>query len=237
MSIESVLLIIGSYLLGSVPTSYLAAKWYKGIDIRKNNTGHAGLGSIWRITPKKVSLPVMFFDFGKGLGMVVLAQCLGMGKPEQIAVGLAAVIGHNWPVFLRFYGGRGILTSWGVIFIWWFPWAPVTFFAGATLSLLNKGSPLPVLIGLAMLPVVSWVFGQPFAVTIGFLVLLLIVITKRLTAPKSAEAASLSKRELMINRLLFDRDIRDKETTLIIIHRKRRKAESLHQEGEEQKKA
>ena len=236
MSIESIPLIIGAYLLGSVPASYLAAKWYKGIDIRQYSPGHAGAGSIWRTTPKKVSLPVMFFDFGKGIGMVALAQCLGMGRPEQIAVGLAAVIGHNWPVFLRFYGGRGILTSWGVIFIWWFPWAPITFFGGATLSLLNKGSPLPVLIGLAMLPVVSWVFGQPLTVTIGFLVLLLIVVIKRLTAPKSAEAASLSKRELMISRLLFDRDIRNKETTLHIIRRRRRKAESLHPEGAEQKR-
>jgi len=236
VNIESVPLIIGSYLLGSVPASYLAAKWYKGIDIRQYSAGHAGAGSIWRITPKKVSLPVMFFDFSKGLGMVALAQYLGMGKPEQIAVGLAAIVGHNWPVFLRFYGGRGILTSMGVMVMWWFPWAPVIFFGGTTLTLLDKGSPLPVLIGIAMLPVVSWVFGQPLAVTIGFLVLLLIVVTKRLTAPKSAEAASRGKRELMISRLLFDRDIREKETTLHIIRRKRRKAESLHQEGEEQKK-
>jgi glycerol-3-phosphate acyltransferase PlsY len=236
VSIESVLLTIGSYLVGSVPASYLAAKRYKGIDIRQNSAGHAGAGSIWHITPKRVSLPVIFFDFSKGIGMVALAYYLGMGKPEQIAVGLAAVLGHNWPVFLRFYGGRGILTSWGVIVIWWFPWAPVTFFGGATLTLLNKGSPLPVLIGIAMLPIVSWVFGQPLAVTIGFLVLLLIVVIKRLTAPKSAEAASVGKRELIISRLLFDRDIREKETTLRIIRRKKRKAESLHHEGKEQEK-
>jgi len=235
VSIESVLLIIGAYL-GSVPASYLAAKWYKGIDIRQYSAGHAGAGSIWRITPKKVSLPVVFFDFGKGMGMVVLAQHLGIGISGQVAVGLAAIVGHNWPVFLNFNGGRGILTAMGVITIWWLPWGLVTFLAGALLTLLGKGSPLPVLIGIGALPVVSWRLGQPLAVIIGFLVLFLIVVIRRLTAPKSAEAASLSKRELMISRLLFDRDIREKETTLHIIRRKRRKVESLHQEDEEPKK-
>ena len=239
LSIESVPLIIGAYLLGSVPTSYLAAKWSRGIDIRQHGAGHAGASSIWRITPKKVSVPVMIFDFGKGIGIVALAHYLGMGKPEQIAVGLVAIIGHNWPIFLRFYGGRGILTAMGVIVLWWSPWWPpwavITFLGGTALTLLGKGSPLPVLIGIAMLPLVSWGFGQPLAVTIGFLVLLLIIVIRRLTAPKSAEATSRSKKELLVNRLLFDRDVREQETILHIIPRKKRKAECLPEEDEKQR--
>jgi len=214
VAIESALLIVGAYLLGSVPAAYLAAKYSRGIDIRQYGPGHVGVGSIWTIISKKVALPVIIFDLGKGAGMVVAARLVGLDITGQVAVGLAAIVGHNWPVFLRFNGGRGILTALGVICIWWIPWwipwGLVTFLAGASLTLLGRGSPLPVLIGIAAIPVVSWVLGQPLAITLGFLALLLIVVIRRLTVPRSDSALSISKRQLLLNRLLFDRDIRER---------------------------
>jgi glycerol-3-phosphate acyltransferase PlsY len=131
VNIESVALIMGAYLVGSVPTAYLVAKYYRGIDIRQYGPGHVGVGSIWALTPKKVSLPVVLFDLGKGMGMVWAAKLLGMDVTVQVAVGLAAIVGHNWPVFLRFNGGRGILTALGVVFTWWVPWGLVIFLGGA----------------------------------------------------------------------------------------------------------
>jgi len=233
--VESVLLAIGAYLLGSVPASYLAAKWSRGIDIRQNGSGHVGASRIWRLTSKKVAVTVVLFDFGKGIGMVVLAQHLGIGISGQVAVGLAAIVGHNWPVFLNFNGGRGILTAMGIISIWWLPWGPVTFLAGAALTLLGKGSPLPVLIGIGALPVVSWGLGQPLVVIIGFLVLFLIVVIRRLTAPLSAEAAAMNRKQLLINRFLFDRDVREQETQLHIIPRKASLSRSSRKQQEGRK--
>ena len=110
-------LILGAYLLASVPASYLVAKWSRGIDLRQYGTGQVGAGNLWRMTSWRLGLPVGIFDLSKGLVMVWVAQLVGLGIAEQVTVGLAAIIGHNWPIFLRFNGGRGIGTSLGVILI------------------------------------------------------------------------------------------------------------------------
>ncbi len=117
MVVESVLLIVGAYLLGSVPTAYLAARLSRGIDIRLYGTSQVGASNLLRMTSKRLALPVIIFDLGKGTAMVWVAQLMGLGTAHQVAMGLAVIVGHNWPVFLRFSGGRGILTTLGVIFI------------------------------------------------------------------------------------------------------------------------
>jgi glycerol-3-phosphate acyltransferase PlsY len=113
VSIEFVLLLLGAYLLGSVPAAYLAARWSRGIDIRQYGSGNIGVSNLWRSTSKWLAMPVIIFDFGKGMLLVWIAQLLGLGIDQQVAIGLAAIIGHNWPVFLRFSGGRGLLTTLG----------------------------------------------------------------------------------------------------------------------------
>ncbi len=213
MVIEFVLLTIGAYLLGSVPAAYLAARRSRGIDLRKYGTGNVSVGNLWRMTSKRLALPVIIFDLGKGAAMVWAAQLLGLGVVPQVAVGLAAIIGHNWPVFLRFNGGRGILTTLGVAFLL-MPWGIVVILAGASLTLLVKTSPLPVLGGITILPFVSWGLGEPLPITLGFVGIFLITVIRRLTAPRLADAIPISKKQLLLNRLLFDRDIRDREAWL-----------------------
>jgi len=205
-------LISGAYFLGSVPASYLVARLSRGIDLRKYGTGQVGGGNLWRMTSWRFGLPVGIFDLGKGLAMVWAAQAAGLDIAQQIAVGAAAVIGHNWPVFLRFSGGRGIGTVIGVILILplindMTPWVAAAFFtiliAG---TLILRSSPLPALLGAAAMPLVS-LFFEPLSVTLGFLAIFLIIVTKRLTAPRPEGAASISKGRLLLYRLLFDRDI------------------------------
>ena len=125
MVIELVLLILGAYLLGSVPAAYLVAKWSRGIDLRQYGSGSVGASNVVAVASRWWSIPVIIFDLGKGLVMVWVAQLLGLGVAQQVTVGLAVIVGHNWPVFLRFSGGRGILTTLGVVSIL-VPWlAPV----------------------------------------------------------------------------------------------------------------
>jgi glycerol-3-phosphate acyltransferase PlsY len=76
--------------------------------------------------------------------------------------------------------------------------------------MLHKGSPLPVLIGIVAIPIVSWLTGQPLPITLGFMALFLIVVIRRLTAPRPATALTINKRRLLLNRLFFDRDIRER---------------------------
>jgi len=207
-------LILGAYLLGSVPVSYLVAKWSRGIDLRQYGTGQVGGGNLWRLTSWRLALPVGLFDLSKGWVMVWVAQLVGLDITQQLVVGLAAIIGHNWPIFLRFHGGRGVGTTIGVIFILPFindmtPWGAVTFLGILVIgTIIIRSSPLPVLVAAVALPLVSW-FQEPLSVTLGFLAIFLVIVIKRLTAPRPVSAVS--KGELLLNRLIFDRDIRDRK--------------------------
>ena len=236
MAIEFALLIIGAYLLGSVPTAYLAAKWPCGVDIRQYGTGNVGIANLWGMTSRRFTIPVIIFDLGKGAAMVWAAQLMGLDIVQQVTVGLVAIIGHNWPVFLRFNGGRGILTTMGVVFLL-MPWGIVVILAGALLALLIKTSPLPALGGITILPLVSWGLGEPLAVTLGFLAIFLVTIIRRLTAPRSAEAISISKRRLLFNRLLFDRDISDREAWLYRTTPQASSTEKAHPRKKKQRKS
>ena len=209
MAIEFVLLVLAAYLLGSVPAAYLATRLSRGVDIRQYGSGNVGVANLWRLTSRWLAILVVIFDLAKGMVMVWVAQEIGLGIAEQVTVGVAAIIGHNWPVFLGFSGGRGILTTLGVVFIL-MPWGIAVFLAIASFTILLKSSPLPVLAGIASLPLVSWFFSQPLPVTLGFLAIFLIIVIRRLTA-RQPIAVSIGKKELLLNRLLFDRDIRDRK--------------------------
>jgi glycerol-3-phosphate acyltransferase PlsY len=211
-----ILLILGAYLLGSVPAAYLVAKWFRGIDIRQYGSGNVGATNILTVGPKWLGVLVILFDFGKGAGIVWVAQLLGMGIVMQVGAGLAVIAGHNWPVFLRFNGGRGILTTLGVatiLVLWLFPLALVIAFSFFPFHQLALG----VLLAVLSLPVASWFFGQTLGiadklpVALGFLAMFLIVVARRLTAPRTSVTASVSQGQLLVNRLFFDRDIRDRE--------------------------
>ena len=216
MAIEFGLLTIGAYLLGSVPAAYLAARWSRGIDIRQCGDGNVGSTNLMRLTSKRVAIPVVIFDLGKGALMVWIAQLLGLDITQQAVVGVAAVIGHNWPVFLRFNGGRGILTSLGVISIL-APWLGlivlVIAYGLAPFHQLAVG----VFLAVIFAPIAAWFLSQPLGVTervplaLGFLAMFLVVIIRRLTAPRTIFTASVSPRQLFVNRLLFDRDIQDRK--------------------------
>jgi len=209
-------LLIAAYLLGSVPAAYLAAKWSRGIDLRQYGSGNVGASNLLTITSKWIAIPVIIFDVGKGMVMVWAAQLLGLGIAEQVTIGLAAIIGHNWPVFLRFYGGRGALTTMGVVLILT-PWLALILLAIAFLFFPFRQLALGTTVAMAALPLFSWFFSQPFGieeplpVTLGFLAIFLIVLIRRLTTPRTSLSASVPRGQLIINRLLFDRDIRDRE--------------------------
>ena len=217
MVIKFVLLIIDAYLLGSVPTAYLVAKWRRGIDIRQYGSGNVGASNVLTVVSKRWSIAVTVFDVGKGaLAVLVAQQLLGLGAAQQATVGIATIIGHNWPVFLRFQGGRGIFTSIGVITML-SPKLGLIALVFTSLFTPFRQLPLGVILVLIILPILSWFFGQPLGIkeplpiTLGFLAILLIALFRRLSAPRSSISASVSTRELIINRLLFDRDIRDRD--------------------------
>jgi len=216
VAIEFGLLTLGAYLLGSVPAAYLAARWFRGIDIRQFGTGNVGASNLLRLTSKQIAIPVVIFDLGKGALMVWIAQLLGLDITQQVTVGLAAIIGHNWPVFLRFNGGRGIFTSLGVISIL-VPWLGLIILVIAYGLAPFHQLAVGVFLAVIFAPIAAWFLSQPLGVTdrlplaLGFLAIFLIVVIRRLTAPRTIFTASVPLGQLLVNRLLFDRDIRDRK--------------------------
>ena len=105
-----------SYLIGSIPTAYIAGYLAKRIDIRKHGSGNVGASNVFRVIGKKWGTGVLIFDMLKGF---IPAFFFPRLFPENhillgLCFGIAAIIGHNWTIFLRFKGGKGVATSAGV---------------------------------------------------------------------------------------------------------------------------
>lgn len=208
MWLEFGLLLVASYLVGSIPMGYIAVKLSRGVDIRDYGSGGIGASNVFRNFSKLLGVWVFIYDFAKGALMVGITRLLGLDISLQVAIGLAAVIGHNWSVFLHFNGGRGVATTLGVEFTLMY-WLVLVFLGGAIFTLLLGSSPVPVLLGIALLPLASWIHHEPQALTLGLFGFLIIIIIRRLTAPRTDLSKSISTHELLLNRFLFDRDIRD----------------------------
>lgn len=111
---SGVLTIIVGYLLGSIPSACLMGR-LKGVDMREVGNGRIGASAVVRRLGLATGFVVAFMDFGKGMMTVACAKLLNAPLPAMLLAGLAAVMGHNWSIFLRFRGGRGALTSYGVL--------------------------------------------------------------------------------------------------------------------------
>ncbi len=109
------LLIAIGYLLGSVPTAYLAGRVLKGVDIRQIGDGNMGAANAYRQLGPRVGVMVGVVDAAKGALAVLIAQAVNAPQPVILLAGAAAVFGHNWPIFLGFRGGRGESTTIGVL--------------------------------------------------------------------------------------------------------------------------
>ncbi len=121
------LLTVGAYFLGALPLSYLAAKWQQDIDLRQYGTGQVGTGNLWRMTANwKIGLPIGVFDLGKGMLMVWVARLVGLDISQQMVVGLAAIVGHDWSLYLDGRGGRGVGPSFAVLLLF----SPLVALAG-----------------------------------------------------------------------------------------------------------
>ncbi len=107
-------LIVLGYLVGSVPFAYVVAKRVAGVDVRVAGSGNVGATNVLRSTRPAVGAAVVTLDVAKGVAIVWLAERLGAGDPTLAAVGVATIIGHVYPVWLRFHGGKGVATAGGV---------------------------------------------------------------------------------------------------------------------------
>jgi len=217
MYIWFVLLIIGGYLAGSFPSAYLIAKSTRGIDIRQYGSGNVGLSNLMTVVSKRWGILVIILDLGKGfLPIFIAARLIDLPLYQQVIIGLATITGHNWPVFLGFRGGRGLLTTIGVVLVL-APWLALLLVLQAFAWIPFRQLALGTIVSMLLLPIFGWFLSDQFGfersltLNLGFVAVLLLTIIRRLTAPRTALSASIRPGELIINRLLFDRDTRDRE--------------------------
>ena len=175
-----ILIIIFAYLLGSIPTGLLLSRALAGKDPRQQGSGNIGATNVMRTMGKALGVITLLGDVLKGIIPVVIALWLEKEEFWVAGTGLAAFLGHCFPVYLRFKGGKGVATALGVFL----PLAPIAvvldifFFAGvvATSRMVSMGS----LLAAAAMPILIWLLGYPLpSVILGICVALLIIYRHR----------------------------------------------------------
>ena len=136
-----VLIVIG-YLLGSIPTGQIAGALAGGVDLRRYGSGKTGATNVLRTLGWGAALAVVAGDLAKGIAAVLLARWLVRDPNAQplaeVLAGFAAVIGHNWSIFIQLKGGRGVLVSHAVFILICWPAALITTVAGAIVLAVSR---------------------------------------------------------------------------------------------------
>jgi glycerol-3-phosphate acyltransferase PlsY len=166
MMTESALAVIAGYLVGSIPFAYIAGRLIKGVDIRRVGGGNVGATNVMREVGTAAGLAVFFADIAKGTLAVLIAQWLDVSLIVVFITGLAAVVGHSWPVFLFFKGGRGGATTIGVFFALVPVECAIGFGVMVLVVLLTSNLRLAAGVGFILLPFIIWGFGGDFELII-----------------------------------------------------------------------
>jgi glycerol-3-phosphate acyltransferase PlsY len=205
--ILSSLLILSAYLLGSIPTAQLVARWVKRIDIRQYGSGTVSGSMVWEHVARWAIVPVGLFDIAKGAFPTWLGLRLGLGEEVAAVAGLAAVIGHNWPIYLGFIGGRGLSPFAGVLLVM-FPWGVSWMLVPLAVGYLLGDSAPWAFASLVTLPLlVYWLDGQAVAYWLVGGMLLLTVVKRLEANRRPLPPSGAERREVLLRRLFFDRDI------------------------------
>ena len=218
--LEATSLYIYAYLIGAVPTAYLIGRWAKGIDIRNYGSGNVGATNLAHHVGRAWVAPLLLFEvLVKGASTILLGlYLLGLERTSTLLMiaPLASIAGHNWSVFLKFRGGRGVSVIGGALLAL----APLLLAAAIAVFLpgwaVTRSSGVWVLISLALLPL--WVLALPNQP--GVLILdspaaliwfcagaVTLMVLKRLLSNWEPLPADLPKGQVLLNRLLLDRDV------------------------------
>ena len=207
-------LYIFSYLVGAIPVAYIIGKTVKGVDIRGYGSGNVGSTNVFHHVGRKwaVMLGVSEILVKGALPVWIALYVLDWDRSSAVLIGppLLAVAGHNWSIFLKFQGGRGLAVGIGTLL----GLSPILLLGFAVVSIggwtVTRSSGVWVLISLALLPVWSVIAGEPASITFFSLGLVLLTALKRLLSNWTPLPEGLPKAKVLFNRLFRDRDVDDK---------------------------
>tara|TARA_Y100001936_G_scaffold243577_1_gene282651 strand:+ start:16801 stop:17475 length:675 start_codon:yes stop_codon:yes gene_type:complete len=215
MDMNSIIIIIFSFLIGSIPSAYLVGKKLKNIDLTQKGSRNTGVSNLTQNTTLYTSLPVIFFDLIiKGFLPIFLCSDLifSLDITTKILCGMVSLIGHNWSIFLNFKGGRGIATLVGIILA--LDYNLFVIFTGIIaigyLFSPIKDSAFWWIISTICTPLYTIILGLTIELTLFTFMLSFVIILKRLLSNKEETKAKISI-NLILLRLFFDRDIYDRK--------------------------
>jgi len=218
MELKFIFLAIGAYLLGSVPAAYLAIKWSRGTDIRKVGTGKVGASNVLNAGPKWLTIPVAVFDIGKGVLVVLVAKLMHLEPLYQALVGVCAVLGHDWSIYLKFKsGGRGVFVTLGVITMLSWKLGLIALVGPYLLFAPFKQVALGVVAVYVTFPFLAYFFPGTFgveqkvAIAIGLAILSAVGLFVRIIGRRTELSKNVPIHKVIFYRLLFDRDIADRK--------------------------
>lgn len=156
------ILILAAYLLGSIPFGLLIGFRVKGVDIREHGSMNIGATNVSRVVGKKWGISVLLLDALKGYIACILPLALGQGLtvPFQLMLGVSAILGHSFPIWLKFKGGKGVATSLGVFWAIAFLPTVITFGIWIICFTLTHIISISSLLAATVFPVmIAWRYG------------------------------------------------------------------------------
>jgi len=167
-----------TYLLGAIPSGLLIAMGLRGIDPRKGGSGNIGATNILRVAGKKEAILTLACDILKGFSPIMVARLFKMEDDHLLFIGLTVIIGHIFPVFLWFKGGKGVATSFGV-FLGLSPSIALMALGMWLMGVyLGKASSIGALTAFGSLPLLAYLF-RPSAPFVSFSVLVSVLVCMR----------------------------------------------------------
>jgi len=213
MVIREICAIVIGYLLGSIPSAYIATRLATGRDIRRMGGGNVGGLNVYREVGAGPAAAVGIFDMGKGAAAVAIALWWLAVPPEFVlAAGLAVVVGHNWMVWLRFRGGKGMGVTIGALTVllpvygYWVG-LPIIFGLILIPYLITRNIAVAMGLSLVALPFLTWLGMHSLTGTIFAIILGLVILVKFLPTARASWAKAESKKD----EFLFDHWQRNKE--------------------------
>ena len=208
--LAAALTVLGSYLVGGVPVAYLAGRLLRGVDIRRQGSGNVGASNVWQSVSRAAVVPVGLAEIGQGLLGPVVAKRTGQSRTVQVLTGVAALAGHNWSPYLRFTGGRGVGHAIGFMLAVSRP-ALAAFIVISLIGVALRAIPKFVGLGIVVAPLAARVTRQPSEIVAGTAGMAALIVAKRLLSNQPSLPAGADPRRVLLNRLLYDRDTRERE--------------------------
>jgi glycerol-3-phosphate acyltransferase PlsY len=161
MTTQTWAVLLGAYLLGSIPSAHLVARWVAGVDIREVGDGNMGAKNTFESIGRLPGLVVAVADVGKGALAVAMARHFNLPENLVLWAGACAVLGHDFPIFLRFRGGQGMAAMIGVFGVLFPREVGLALLIAAVGLAITRNWNLSWSIGFGLLPVLLGVFGRP----------------------------------------------------------------------------